>query len=247
MCRASSTLYTKRQLDMLFRSWECTEPLPAKDNKVLVCWPHQGWEIDLAECELTGLKSDYGERLYRVTLSSKLGRALDETIQESHVIDYRRRLAELRRQENLDRNRFLTELMHAAQGDEHQAAVTYRERTGSDWTTAYQAVVNAPIESKAQEEVMMDERKPKFGPGTTFQTRGKHPLTCVVTDVLTTRNLAGDVVGIRYVATHEFAGQTVTDRDVLETTIAMGLPNKPEEADDDLQAPTHSRPRTPSC
>jgi len=40
-----------------------------------------------------------------------------------------------------------------------------------------------------------------------------------ITDVLTTTNLAGDVVKTRYVATHEFCGQTITDCDVIPTTI----------------------------
>jgi hypothetical protein len=31
------------------------------------------------------------------------------------------------------------------------------------------------------------------------------------------------MVKFRYLATHEFMGQTVTDSDVCETTIAMGL------------------------
>ena len=64
---------------------------------------------------------------------------------------------------------------------------------------------------------------PRFGPGTVCKTRGKHPRTCTVKDVHTTYNLAGEVVAIRYLATHEFMGQTVVTRDVVETTIAMGL------------------------
>lgn len=63
----------------------------------------------------------------------------------------------------------------------------------------------------------------RFPIGTRFRTRGKHPRICTVTDLLTTTNHAGQVVHHRYVATHEFAGQTITDRDVVETTIAMGL------------------------
>lgn len=73
---------------------------------------------------------------------------------------------------------------------------------------------------------MTKEQQPKYEPGTIFRTRGKHPRTCSVTDVLTTRNLGGELVSIRYVATHEIAGQTVVDRDVCETTITMGLLTK---------------------
>lgn len=63
----------------------------------------------------------------------------------------------------------------------------------------------------------------RFNIGTQFKTRGKHPRLCTVTDILKTYNSAEELVSIRYVATHEFMGQTVTDRDVVETTIAMGL------------------------
>ena len=64
---------------------------------------------------------------------------------------------------------------------------------------------------------------PIFLPGTTFKTRGRNPRLCTVIDVLVTYNLAGERVKSRYVATHELAGQAVTDYDVVETTIAMGL------------------------
>lgn len=63
----------------------------------------------------------------------------------------------------------------------------------------------------------------KYPVGTKFKTRGKAPRTCTVVDYLTTTNLAGEVVKVRYVATHEFMGQTITDRDVVATTIALGL------------------------
>lgn len=59
--------------------------------------------------------------------------------------------------------------------------------------------------------------------GTRFKTRGKHPRDCTVVDVLRTFNSMSELVKVRYVATHEFAGQTVTDRDVVAVTIARGL------------------------
>jgi hypothetical protein len=40
-----------------------------------------------------------------------------------------------------------------------------------------------------------------------------------VTDILTTYNSKGEVVAIRYVATHEFMGQLITDSDIVKTTI----------------------------
>lgn len=40
-----------------------------------------------------------------------------------------------------------------------------------------------------------------------------------VVDILTTTNSKGEVVSVRYVATHDFMGQTVTDSDIVGTTI----------------------------
>ena len=59
--------------------------------------------------------------------------------------------------------------------------------------------------------------------GTQFKPIGKHTQVCTVRDVLKTYNLAGELVSIRYVADHEFCGQTVTNRDVVAVTIARGL------------------------
>jgi hypothetical protein len=64
----------------------------------------------------------------------------------------------------------------------------------------------------------------KYDPiGTKFTPIGKHATECTVTDMLTTRNLAGEIVAIRYVATHIFMGQTVTNRDIAAATIARGI------------------------
>jgi len=63
----------------------------------------------------------------------------------------------------------------------------------------------------------------RFKIGTTFKTGGKAPHLCTVIDIHKTYDSLGDLVKIRYVATHEFMGQTVTDRDVVDTTIARGL------------------------
>jgi hypothetical protein len=64
---------------------------------------------------------------------------------------------------------------------------------------------------------------PRFPVGTQFYSTGKHPRLCTVTDIWRTYNQAGELVRLRYVATHEFMGQTLTDRDVLETTIARNI------------------------
>lgn len=62
----------------------------------------------------------------------------------------------------------------------------------------------------------------RFAIGTRYLTRGKAPRLCTVTDVLRTYNSANELVRLRYVATHEFMGQTMTDGDVCDAAIAMG-------------------------
>lgn len=62
---------------------------------------------------------------------------------------------------------------------------------------------------------------PRFSVGQKFYSHGKNPKLCTVLDILTTYNLAGEVIRIRYVAEHEILGQKVIDHDVLETSIAM--------------------------
>ena len=64
--------------------------------------------------------------------------------------------------------------------------------------------------------------EPRFPIGHKYSTRGRHPRVCTVTDILRTYNAAGELVKIRYVSTHEFCGQSISDSDVRETTIAMG-------------------------
>jgi hypothetical protein len=71
------------------------------------------------------------------------------------------------------------------------------------------------------------EKQPRFAIGTKYKTQGKHGRECTVTDILRTYNAAGDLVSIRYVSTHQFCGQAVTDRDVVDTTIARGLISQP--------------------
>jgi len=63
----------------------------------------------------------------------------------------------------------------------------------------------------------------RFHIGTEYKTQGKHPKLCTVIDILKTYNIRGELVQIRYVATHDCLGQTVTDRDVVDATIARGL------------------------
>lgn len=62
-----------------------------------------------------------------------------------------------------------------------------------------------------------------FSIGQQFMTSGKAPRLCTVRDVFKTYNSHGELMKIRYLATHEFMGQMVADTDVCETTIARGL------------------------
>ena len=61
--------------------------------------------------------------------------------------------------------------------------------------------------------------------GTKFTRRlsPKRTDVCTVVDILRTYNSANELVNLRYVATHEFLGQLVTDRDVCAVTIARNL------------------------
>ncbi len=59
--------------------------------------------------------------------------------------------------------------------------------------------------------------------GTKYTTKGKHPQECTVVDIHKTYNLDGELVKLRYVSTHVFCGQTVTDTDVVSTTIARAI------------------------
>lgn len=106
MCRPQAMLYTKSQLLLILNGWGCTEPLPPPGKKLLVCFPRSlmDWEIDLAEVETTSLKSDSGERLWRVVTSSSIGREIESTVQEAHVLAYRTAEIELHRSRNLARH-----------------------------------------------------------------------------------------------------------------------------------------------
>lgn len=65
---------------------------------------------------------------------------------------------------------------------------------------------------------------PKHYPiGTRYWTRGQHPRLCTVIDIWRTYNNANELVRVRYVTEHEIAGQTVTEHDVVATTIARGM------------------------
>ena len=65
----------------------------------------------------------------------------------------------------------------------------------------------------------------KYPIGTKFIRRSnrKNKLVETVTDYLETRSvITGDLIKSRYVATHEFCGQIISDRDIPAASIAMG-------------------------
>lgn len=74
------------------------------------------------------------------------------------------------------------------------------------------------------------ENKPRFTIGTQFihyaYKKQKAPRT--ITDILTTKNISGEVVKIEYVTEHYFYGQTikgtVTDTAIARSLVDMGLP-----------------------
>jgi len=61
--------------------------------------------------------------------------------------------------------------------------------------------------------------------GTQYTTRGKHPRLCTVVDEHTTYTSNGSIYKVKYVSTHVFLGQPVTNYDVARTTILMNKVN----------------------
>jgi len=69
-----------------------------------------------------------------------------------------------------------------------------------------------------------NQEKPRFKIGTKFiRATGKRKDVETIEDIHTTINYKGEVVGIKYVTSHIFAGQKVTDSDVPEATIARAI------------------------
>lgn len=60
--------------------------------------------------------------------------------------------------------------------------------------------------------------------GTKYNSKhGKISRIATVTDYHVTTNLAGEIVNRRYVSTHDFMGQAITERDITETEIRRNL------------------------
>jgi hypothetical protein len=64
--------------------------------------------------------------------------------------------------------------------------------------------------------------EPRFTIGTQFKS-GKMDRVCTIVDIYRTYSKLGNLVAVRYVATHEFMGQTIVEKDILEITVAKGL------------------------
>jgi hypothetical protein len=63
----------------------------------------------------------------------------------------------------------------------------------------------------------------RFSIGQQYLSRGRFPYVCTITDILRTYNNQNVCVALRYVSTHEFAGQIVTDSNVVDATVALGV------------------------
>lgn len=63
----------------------------------------------------------------------------------------------------------------------------------------------------------------RFPIGTRYYTGGKDKRLCTVVDFWRIYNSRDELVSYRYVATHEFMGQMVTEYDVVDVTIAKGI------------------------
>jgi hypothetical protein len=74
----------------------------------------------------------------------------------------------------------------------------------------------------------------RFPIGTRYLSQHrKYPYVCTVVDIHRTYNAAGVLVKVRYVATHDFCGQPVTESDIVDVTVARGvalLKESPEKA-----------------
>jgi hypothetical protein len=116
---------------------------------------------------------------------------------------------------------------YSAIGSE-EVADDFRHDGPTEGSRAYTFNVLVCLPSSGDCETSAGSEFPEHFPvGTVFRPRSKPARLCTVTDRLTTTNLAGEVVAVHYVATHEFLGQVVTDHDVLRTTIARGLISMP--------------------
>lgn len=62
MRKVSEQLVTQTQLELIYTGWGVTANIPKKKTKEIVCWPNK----ESAEITMTDLKSEYGERLFKI-------------------------------------------------------------------------------------------------------------------------------------------------------------------------------------
>lgn len=95
---------TAQVMGLIERSSVKDAKLPKPGERLMICYPTTltPYEVDLVEIQWTNRKSSSSnEKLWAVTSSSALGRAFDESVQESHVIRYVAHHFELHRQRKL--------------------------------------------------------------------------------------------------------------------------------------------------
>jgi hypothetical protein len=64
--------------------------------------------------------------------------------------------------------------------------------------------------------------KSEYSIGTQYTSGGKRKDICTVIDIHKTYDFKGDLVKTRYVSTHEFMGQLVTEHDIPVVSIQRG-------------------------
>ena len=81
-----------------------------------------------------------------------------------------------------------------------------------------------PLVATSRKKLNMIAPAQTYPIGHKFTPRGKIPRVCTIIDIHRTYNAVNDLVRLRYVATHLFGGQVVTDYDVNAVTVARGTP-----------------------
>jgi hypothetical protein len=72
---------------------------------------------------------------------------------------------------------------------------------------------------------MMEKESFKYPIGTQYLPMGKNAKVCTITECFKTYDSKGNLVRTHYQSTHDFLGQSVTNHNVCETTIARGIEN----------------------
>lgn len=65
-----------------------------------------------------------------------------------------------------------------------------------------------------------------------YHVKGKTKIVATIIDIYRTYNVDHNLVKVRYVATHPFGAQVLTDYDVVDTTIARNFINTLQTSND---------------